>query len=48
MPRLRDVALGQGIDMLLELVATTDAKGDEASVWRASALTTNVHRVRRL
>jgi len=35
MPRLRDVALGQGIDMLLELVATTDAKGDEASVWRA-------------
>jgi hypothetical protein len=35
MPQLEDVALGQGVDMLLELVATTDAQGSEASVWRA-------------
>ena len=35
MPQLGDVALGTGGDMLLELVATTDADGSGASVWRA-------------
>lgn len=35
MPRLTDVALGAGSDALLELVATTDAHGSSASVWRA-------------
>jgi len=35
MPHLQNAALGQGVDMLLELVAMTGAEGSEASVWRA-------------
>ena len=35
MPKLKIVALGMGMGMLQELVATTDTDGSRASVWRA-------------